>query len=562
MHEQAGQGLRASVLLLDVGTRLASSLDEADAARIVVDAFVPAFADSACLHVRTSEDEVHLVAVAAQDPALRAAVDAHASRFPARLQDAHGAGRVIRTGEPEVYLHLTPEKLDAGAADDTERRLLRDLGPRSSIVLPLRQRGRALGALTLLRTGGRAPFTPDEVDVARDLADRAATTLENARLFRDERAARDDARRARLLLEAQNEASPDGIFFQGADGRTAWYNRRLLELWEVDSSVTTKATLGERLAAVMDRLADPEAFARVAFEMEQEPHRTMRLDVRSKSGRTFDCHTAPVLGPDGGYLGRVWYYRDVTAQRAMEGELAAARRELAQNEKLALIGTLVSGVAHEVRTPLAYVSNHAHVLLRAAQRARDGATIDPALIESSAAAIVEGTDRMNKLVLELRRFARQSDGATDAADVDEAARGAAHLFGATHRGRVQLESLLGGAPRAAIDPVQLQQVILNLVENAMDASPPGARVRLETRKGLDGPELRVRDWGSGIPADVVERMWEPFFTTKREGTGLGLSIVRRIVEGVGGSVRCESVVGKGTTFIVQLPPAKADEDAA
>ena len=561
MPPSAPPGPDRTSFLFQVGGHLAASLDLAETVRAVLDHSVPLVADFAALHLLDG-GELKFLGVAHADPAKRALAEAYVRRYPARVDAPRGPGLVVRTGEPVAVWRLDPKALEAAAEDAEHLALLRALSPRAYLIVPLRVHGRVTGALTLCHAESGRAYAPEDLALAQDLAHRAATAIENARLYAAQEEARAQADRVRRLLEAQNEAAPDGIFFQAADGTTAWYNQRLLQMWGVDESVPAKATLQERLAAIMDRLADPAGFGRIALELEKERDTVLRLDVLEKSGKVFDCYTAPVCEPDGAYLGRVWYYRDVTAQRAMEGELATARKRLAQSEKLALVGTLVSGVAHEIRTPLAYINNHAHLVHRIAERARRGEATPEhlAAMGTSAEAIAEGVDRMNRLVVELRRFTRQDDAPAGVADVDEAVRGAAHLFTATHRGRVALESTLRGAGSAAVAPAQLQQVVLNLLENAMDASPPGGRVRLETRAETDAAEVVVRDWGAGIPADVLPHVWEPFFTTKPEGTGLGLSIVRRIVETSGGAIQCRSEAGEGTTFTVRLPRPRADAD--
>lgn len=415
-------------------------------------------------------------------------------------------------------------------------------------VLPLFEGERVMGALWFGFAHPRA-FAPDERAFLRALADQGAqafarSRLEQAALVRQE------------LLESQSEAALDGIFFQDTKGRPAFFNRRLLELFGVPADVPERASLAERLAATMDRLADPEGFRELVLRMEREPDAALRQELELRDGRILDAYTTPVRAPSGERLGRAWYYRDVTDARRMQAELLASRAELAHREKLAALGTLVSGVAHEVRTPLAYMANQAFLLTRLVQQARSEGLGDAGLerLASAAQSIEEGVERINRLVHDLRRFAKL-DAAAQEADFDASVAAASRLFDATHRADVRFEARVGASARVRVDPTHLQQVVLNLLENAADASPAGGRVRLSTRAEAPWAVLTVEDEGPGIPSDVQARMFEPFYTTKPGGTGLGLAIVRRIVESSKGHLDVDSTPGKGTRFEVRFPLA-------
>ena len=248
---------------------------------------------------------------------------------------------------------------------------------------------------------------------------------------------------------------------------------------------------------------------------------------------------------------RVAILRDVTERHRAHQELASARAQLAQAEKLSALGSLVSGVAHEVRTPLTYLTNHLYLLQTRIRRLTESA--DPATrreVEESVQATLDAAERIDRLVEDLRRFTRHKGGAPAPAALDEVVQEAANVFEATTRGRVRLARDLAPA-RSVVDVVQLQQVVLNLLQNATEAGARNLGVQTFTRAGR--AVLRVHDDGPGIPEEVQARMWEPFYTTKTEGTGLGLAIVKRIVTEHGGTVEVHTEVGKGTTFVVSLP---------
>ncbi|HET6404235.1 MAG TPA: ATP-binding protein [Candidatus Thermoplasmatota archaeon] len=412
------------------------------------------------------------------------------------------------------------------------------------VVLALRESGRPQGAL-LFGFETTRDFPEAARGFLRALADQGSQALARAKLAQATMV-------RQQLLESQNEAALDGIFFQDAQGRPAFFNRRLLEIFGVPEDVPRMDRIEDRLARSMDSIADPAAFVALALRMEQEPQASLRFDLRLKDGRILDSYTTPVTGPDGTRLGRAWYYRDVTEARRLQRELVDARQELAHREKLAAMGSLVSGVAHEIRTPLAYAGNHAQVLDMLAKRMEHP---DAPRLRESAGAILEAVDRINRLVQDLRRFTRTHPPASAPVSAEEATLAAVRLFEATHPGRVRLEVDVREVGHIAVERVQLQQVLLNLLENAADASPSGARVQVRAWTADGRARFEVVDEGPGIPPDVQARMWEPFYTTKTEGTGLGLSIVRRIVESHAGEIACESAPGKGTRFVVTFPVA-------
>ncbi len=228
----------------------------------------------------------------------------------------------------------------------------------------------------------------------------------------------------------------------------------------------------------------------------------------------------------------------------MVRRLEASRDEIARQQSLATMGTMAAVLAHEIRTPLAVLSGAADVL------GRRGAA-DPETTEL-VAFVREEIARLARLAEDLLVFARPRPPEAVAADLaDTAARALSTVAGRAAAEGIALETRLSPAPVVA-DPDQLFQAVLNLLQNALDVSHGGGAVEIET--GTRGGEayLAVIDHGPGIAAENVERIWLPFFTTRRGGTGLGLPIVRRIAEAHGGRVAIDSVPGEGARLTVTL----------
>jgi len=285
-----------------------------------------------------------------------------------------------------------------------------------------------------------------------------------------------------------------------------------------------------------------------------------------------------------------------TSERAAKVEALAAHEKLrdtqahlVQTEKLASLGQLVAGVAHEINNPLAFVSNNVAVLQREVKELltllalyRQGqpqlAQVEPALaaqIEDAADRLDlqyvagnlpdmldrsrDGLKRIQQIVKDLRDFARQESIGDQQEDADliPGIQSTLNIVaGLARRHGVELSSDLQPLPGVTCSPAKINQVVLNLVTNAVDACQPGGKVTVSGRPaGEDAVEIRVADTGSGIPPEIRERIFDPFFTTKPQGqgTGLGLSISHGIIRDQGGTISVESEVSKGTTVVVRIP---------
>jgi two-component system, cell cycle sensor histidine kinase and response regulator CckA len=279
--------------------------------------------------------------------------------------------------------------------------------------------------------------------------------------------------------------------------------------------------------------------------------------------RTVSNSVSPVID-DGELLGAVMVFRDVTEEKRLE-----KRVELA--DRLASLGTMAASVAHEINNPLAIVVASAELLLsdlrqlvarlgdEAPERAQLLAMID------TQADTVAASDRIARIVKDMRTLS-QAPGVVAhtselAAAVAWAVRATAHEF--VHRATVTVEQLAPGA-RVKLDSARLEQVLVNLLANAAHAIPSGHvadnRVVVRLRREPGRVVVEVSDTGEGMPAQVLKRLFEPFFSTKglSGGTGLGLSICRGIVTGADGDMEAESQLGKGSVFRFWLPEAQAE----
>jgi PAS domain S-box-containing protein len=312
---------------------------------------------------------------------------------------------------------------------------------------------------------------------------------------------------------------------------------------EVQAMARISLLLGENLFDRADLVARGEI-------------RNIERDVTSKSGehRSLLIHLKRVSIKGGTVL---YSCRDVTDRRHAEEELRAVRQELAHASRLALLGELMASIGHEVNQPLAAIRSNASAGLYLLDR--EARTDDPAELRDIFVDIQDQSRLAADVIERLRALAGKHPLNPESLDVNEVTSDMLRLVaGDVRRRRVTLHSeLLPSLPAITADRVCLQQVVLNLVLNAMDAMDQvetGERqLRVQTRRVEGAVEVSVSDTGRGIPADRLPRLFDAFFTTKERGLGLGLSIARSLVEAHGGRIWAEDHAGRGATFHVTLP---------
>lgn len=259
---------------------------------------------------------------------------------------------------------------------------------------------------------------------------------------------------------------------------------------------------------------------------------------------------------DGKPEGSVLIFQDLTRVVEME-------EELRRSERLAAVGQLAAGLAHEVRNPLASLSGAIELL------ERDLRELGPSALRL-VRIVKRETARLNRLVSDFLAYARPGPGRREPVPLRELLLELEQLVASAEPGSVRLELEVPDGLVAEGDPDQLRQVFWNLVLNALQAEPKDGVVRVRAapaaahETGTGAIEIEVRDRGVGIPPEIVDRIMEPFFTTKPKGAGLGLATVHRAVEAHGGSLQIRSDVGHGTTVRLLLPAAciKADSPHA
>ncbi len=401
-----------------------------------------------------------------------------------------------------------------------------------------------IGLIAVGRRPLGEPLSSEDMTLLGAVAGQAATAIENARLYSQLQAKADEVQRLHQFSDSVVESLSDGLVVVDLEDRVLRWNRRA----EALTGLPRNRAAGRRLGGLFNRpFVDALASAR-----RDAPGGTAlyRLPLVTSHGdrheRLVNVAVAPFQTAEGAQAGWIIVIEDVTERANLEEQLRLS-------EKMAAIGLLAAGVAHEVNTPLTGISSFTQMLLERTEP------------EDSRRELLEKIERQTfraaKIVNSLLSLARPSGGDTQTVDLNTIVGDVLSLLEHQFKmSRIQVRREM--APGALVVrgvEYKLQQVFLNLLLNARDAMPKGGWVSVTTRV-MDGQAVvEVGDTGVGIPVEHLGRIYDPFFTTKPEGrgTGLGLSVSYGIVQEHGGTLVCESDVDQGTRFRLTLPLAEA-----
>ena len=457
------------------------------------------------------------------------------SEIGARLDDGH----IVALDDPIAASRFAVEEVE----------FWRDAG--LYYFVPCVSKEGTIAVLALGRRDTGEPLNSEDTGLLAAVAGQIATALENARLYRQLHVKAHELDRMRAFNENILQSLDDGLLVVDLGDRIVRWNTALEQLYGVPHT--------EAVDRGLDDVFDPPFVEAIRAARRDTPDGATlsRIPLTGRhvaAGRTMIVNAAVVplrtCGEDGpATAGTIVIIEDITRRVQLEEQLQIS-------EKMASIGLLAAGVAHEVNTPLTGISSFTQMLLEGAD-AEDPRT---RLLQK----IERQTFRAAKIVNGLLNLSRPAQAGADMAPVDintvinDVLALLEHQLQLHH---VKVRRELSERPLVVMGlEHKLQQVFLNLLLNARDAMPKGGWLSVATREQAGQVMVEVADTGSGIPNEYLARIYDPFFTTKAtgQGTGLGLSITYGIVREHHGSIDCESSVGQGTRFILEFPPAPVE----
>ncbi len=405
--------------------------------------------------------------------------------------------------------------------------------------IPCRIREHTVAVLGLGKTVDGDYLSSDDVELVQTIAGYVAIALDNSQLYTSLEQKALQVARLKDFSENIVESLNVGVLAVDLDGTVEAWNTRMEQVF----GVARADAVGQPLS----RLLPPELYQEIAVRRDEEQITGIYKHRLLHEGRSqvINVSITPLVGKAGERIGRLLLFDDVTQRERME-------EQMSQTEKLTSLGLLAAGVAHEVNTPLAVISNYIQMLAK--QMPED----DPrhAIIEK----IVKQTFRASEIVNNLLNFSRTGPSALADVDlnrlVEETLSLVAHPLKTS---QIQVvKQLTSGIPAVRGSENKLQQVFLNLFLNARDAMPSGGMLEVRTAAHNGSVEVEVVDTGNGIPREHIHKIFDPFFTTKPggRGTGLGLSVSYGIIKEHAGKVDVRSTPGRGTSFHVEFPAVR------
>lgn len=470
-------------------------------------------------------------------------------------------------GEPQLLERAmrarrsTLECTDAASAEGL--RMLARTGAQSALILPIAHQSEVFGALVMLSRNGDLR-QDDRIKFGEAVAGQISQALAVTYTFREQERLQTAAREQSAILRSVLESIGDGVAVVDEKGSFILWN----------SAAKDYVNMGPHNGPMHPRndglgIFDSDTITRLPLErlplacaMRGEAIDGVELFVRhegSPNGVWLSATGRPWRDDQGIVRGGVAVFRDVTRDKATQTQLLVS-------DRMATVGMLAAGVAHEINNPLACVLANLDLAQREfADYEINGTLTNPQELKDMLSDARNASDRVRQIVRDLKIFSRHEDAPSGAVDVQKVLESSLRMAWTEIRHRAQLIREYGDVRLVEGSESRLGQVFLNLIVNAAQAIPEGDveknLIRITTSETSDGRVVvSIADTGTGIAAADLANLFRPFYTTKEAGmgTGLGLAISQRIISALSGEIRVESQLGEGTTFHVILRPARSD----
>ncbi|MGH7354546.1 MAG: ATP-binding protein, partial [Candidatus Rokuibacteriota bacterium] len=406
------------------------------------------------------------------------------------------------------------------------------LGLDWALILPVVSEDEVIAFITLGPKLSGDPYYPQDLDLLMTLANQAGIAVKNARLYAEVVLAREYIERIVATIES-------GVVAITASGRITMFNPAAERLTGLAAADVTGRPVGALPACLGDQLTAAVGDGHAHTQPEVElPDAGAPSD--GPVTRPVICTTSPLRDPDGAILGAVAVFSDLTPFKELEIERQRA-------ERIAYFEMLGSTIAHEIKNPLVAIKTFAQLIPR-----RRG---DDRFVEDFSRITTREILRMEELLDRLRALSRPSDRPLHPLDLRVPIGEAIEFLAPAYaEKRVTLTAALGEAVCGVLgDHAELEQLCLNLLMNALEATATGGNVRIDLTRSDSHVRVSVADSGSGIPVELIARIFDPFITTKQRGTGLGLAVSTQIAQAHGARLRAANRPAGGAIFTLEFP---------
>ncbi len=468
--------------------------------------------------------------------------------------------RLLSQGKPiGGYLEAFPP---------SERAFLKSLGALSILLIPLWVDRKWYGLIGFEDTENRREWSEEDIRLLQTAADIVDDYIERKKFQETLRLSEE---RFRSLVEN----AKDIIFSMTAKGTITYLSPKFHDLL----GYKTSDFLGQSFTKLMhpdDVDRSVQEFQKGLKKGQSEKGLEFRMKHQDGSIRWFITNSSDILDENGKIMEVVGVAHDITDMKVVLDDLAQTNEtlretqsQLVQSEKMAALGSLVAGIAHEINTPIGAVGSMYDTLFRTLAKLKDTlesrfpkefeqipnlkTTYD--IINDSAKVIKSGTDRVTNIVRRLKSFARLDEAEIKEVDIHEGLEDTLTLIHHELKHNIEVKKNYGDIPLISCFPGQLNQVFLNLFINSKQAIKGKGIIQISTEVKNNMVHIAVKDNGSGIAKESLNKIFDPGFTTKGRGVGagLGLSICYQIIQAHRGEIKVESVLGRGTTFTIILP---------
>jgi|GEM_PF-912232 len=548
--------------LAEVSTALSLSLDLDDIFPTITKLAVPHISDWCVVDILNG-DKFDLAAIAHADPKKVQLAKTFRQLSPVDMDAPYGLPAIVKNMKPEFHPLISDDLLVTVAKSKKELKILRSLGMSSALSVPLIVRGKAIGVITFVTSDSQKRLTENDLQMAQELANRAATSIENSQLYQEIKKSRDELEKQKRLYEAVTDNTPDLVYVFDLNYRFTFANEALLTMWG-------KKSLDEARDRGLRELGYEEWHAAM-HEREIDEIQKTKKSIRGTVSfphavlgkRVYDYLLSPVLNKDGSVVAVAGITRDITEIKKAEEEFRELLAVTEQRNALLKINQtkdeFIGMASHQLRTPATAVKQYLALVL-------GGIGGEPSPDHRRYLQIAyDSNERELDVINDLLRTAQldSSEYMLDLKrhDIRDILNGCIANTNTAFNMRGQKVRCKAYEKPASVkvDESEMRLVFVNLLENASKYSHRGSTIDVAIKEKDGHINVSFTDQGVGISKDDHKRIFEKFTRVDNalsdtvSGTGLGLFWVKHIVEKHGGQIDVDSAHGKGSTFTVRLP---------